>query len=111
MFARIPSKVQSSQKDDRVKDSADLYVRMYEEPPIKKFEGTYNDVGTLTYIPNSLYGVSYTSFGTGTFTKITLVLGNGLIATYYNDLLHEPSKAVATKIHTCTGCPARSIAE
>ena len=79
------------------KDAADLYVRLYHSPETEYFS-TYHDIGTLTYIPNSKYSVAYTSFGRGTVTRITLVLGTGLLSTYYDDVDLAPDKAVATRI-------------
>jgi len=80
------------------KDAADLFVRLYNSPETEYFS-TYHDIGTLAYIPNSLYSVAYTSFGRGTITRITLVAGSGLLATYYNDVDLAPNKQVATRVH------------
>jgi hypothetical protein len=53
------------------KDVGDFYVRL----DANAFRGAFNDVATLTYIPQSKYGVVYTSLGAGTLMRVDLLAG------------------------------------
>jgi len=56
------------------KDVGDFYVRL-DANDGDAFRGAFNDVATLTYIPQSKYGVVYTSLGAGTLMRVDLLAG------------------------------------
>jgi hypothetical protein len=56
------------------KDVGDFYVRL-DANDGDVFRGAFNDVATLTYIPQSKYGVVYTSLGAGTLMRVDLLAG------------------------------------